>query len=303
MTFLVQLPISSYPDQLPPGFDQGTDFSYPTAQAMMWLSQLTYEPDDKIDAVLKRWQLRLLGHLHSQRQSTSATQGFVCQGGGATIVAFAGTDPGVIKTVLTDVNTKPDSDGMHPGFRDALDAVWLQVNTAIGGRTPGPLFVTGHSLGAALAVLAAFRLQTKENVTANAVYTFGLPRVGGQAFVDQYEPILGAITYRIVNGDDPVPSVPPTEVLGFRHVGRSLFCPHAGTFNPTSKPASVLDNEPNLAKVETDYAGHVLGELLRGRWPLPAQPGLLGWLYQLLPGGVADHMQARYLRALGTPVR
>jgi len=217
-------------------------------------------------------------------------------------MAFAGTDPGMIKTILTDVNTKPDSDSMHPGFREALDAVWQQVETAIARRTPGPLYVTGHSLGAALAVLAAFRLQPKEATEVSAVYTYGLPRVGGQAFVGQYEPILGDKTFRLINGDDPVPSVPPTEILGFRHVGRSLSCPHAGTFNPISKPASALDNEPNFAKVEQEFAAHTLGELLRGRWQPPAQPGLLGWLYGLLPGGLADHMQARYLRALGTPV-
>jgi len=63
-----------------------------------------------------------------------------------------------------------------------------------------------------------------------------------------------------------------------------------------------LHDLPTFAKVESDYAGHILGELLTGRWTTPAQPGILGWLYELLPGGLADHMQARYLRALGTPV-
>jgi hypothetical protein len=165
----------------------------------------------------------------------------------------------------------------------------------------GRLFVTGHSLGAALSVLATFRLKGEANVTADAVYTFGLPRVGGTSFGDTYEPIFGPRTFRLVNGDDPVPSIPPS-FLGYLHVGRSLFCPHAGAFNPQSVPAAALDNMPTFATVETDYAGHILTDLLNGRWSIPAQPGLLGWLYDLLPGGLADHMQARYLRALGTPV-
>ena len=59
MSFLVQLPIESYPDQLP-AVGQAPAFSYPTAQALMWLAQLTYEPDEKVKTLLKQWQLQLL---------------------------------------------------------------------------------------------------------------------------------------------------------------------------------------------------------------------------------------------------
>ena len=66
MTIFVQLPISSYPAGLPLGFAQTTGFSYKTAQAMMWLAQLSYEHDDTIDTILAQWQLRVLAHLHSR---------------------------------------------------------------------------------------------------------------------------------------------------------------------------------------------------------------------------------------------
>ncbi len=305
MTIFVQLPISSYPAGLPLGFAQTTGFSYKTAQAMMWLAQLSYEHDDTIDTILAQWQLRVLAHLHSPTQgalSDTATQGFVCQADGATIIVFAGTDPGVVKTVLTDGETVPDADGMHPGFVRALDAVWERLRNALPAQDRGRLFVAGHSLGAALAVLAAFRLHELANIEADQAYTFGLPRVGGQSFCDNYEPALGARTFRLVNGDDPVPAVPPS-LLKFRHVGRSLLCPHGGTFEPTARPAVSVDDEPDFAEVETKFAGHALAGLLSGRWDMPAQPGILGWLYDLLPGGLADHMPARYLRALHTPVR
>jgi triacylglycerol lipase len=305
MTIFVRLPEGSYPDRLPLGFAQATGFSYEAAQAMMWLAQLSYERDETIDNILARWQLRVLAHLHSPTQgalSDTATQGFVCQADDATIIVFAGTDPGVVKTVLTDGETIPGADGMHPGFVRALDAVWEQLRNAVSTRNPGRLFVAGHSLGAALAVLAAFRLHELANIEADQVYTFGLPRVGGETFRDHYEPALGARTFRLVNGDDPVPAVPPS-LLRFCHVGRSLLCPHGGTFEPSASPAVSVDDVPNFAEVETKFAGHVLEGLLSGRWETPAQPGILGWLYDLLPGGLADHMPARYLRALHTPVR
>jgi triacylglycerol lipase len=305
MTFLVQLPLDSYPDELPSDFGRDESFSFPAAQALMWLAQLSYEQDTTIDTILARWGLQKLVHLHSPTEgpgSNTATQGFVCRRNGTTIVAFAGTDPGIIKTVLTDVQTVPDDRGMHPGFRRALDAVWTQVRTAALLPDRGRLFVTGHSLGAALAVLAAFRLQREANISANAVYGFGLPRVGGTEFGTQYEPILGVRTFRLVNGDDPVPSLPPLS-LGFHHVGRRLFCPHEGQFDPRSAPAATQDDQPTFAKIETNFALAIVRDLLTGRWPIPAQPGLLGRFYALLPGGVADHLPARYLRALGTPVR
>jgi triacylglycerol lipase len=305
MSFFVQLPVSSYPEALPFDFGQGFPFSYAAAQSMMWLSQLSYESSAKIDGILTQWQLQLLAHLHSPNEGPlwgTATQGFVCRRDGATIVAFAGTDAGKIKTVLTDFETVPDDDsGLHPGFRDALAAVWTQLQAAVPSLDGGRLFVAGHSLGGALAVLAAFRLQDEANITADAVYTFGLPRVGGTKFGTGYELALGARTFRLVDGYDPVPAVPPT-LLGFRHVGRRLSCAHDRTFDPISVPESSVDDQPSLEQAETDYFGNTLADLLSGRVPAPAQPGPLGVLYTQLPVGLADHMQARYLRALGTPV-
>ena len=248
--------------------------------------------------------LTLLAHLHSPPGGSifaSATQGFVCRSAEATIVAFAGTDPGVLQTVLTDFKTQHGVGTIHAGFAEALQAVWNQLAPQL--QAPGPvrLLVTGHSLGAALAVLTAFRAHNELRKDANFVYTFGLPRVGGGAFVAGYEPVYGASTFRFVNGDDPVPAVPPPE-LGYQHVGRAFTCPHAGAFDPAAIPPAARNNDPILARVETDFAGHTIDGLLRRRWTAPAQPGILGWLYILLPGGLADHMQARYLKALATPV-
>ena len=236
--------------------------------------------------------------------SDTATQGVVCQRGPATIVVFAGTDPGVLKTVLTEAEAPPDGDGMHPGFLHALEAMWEQVLAALRGRAAGSLFVTGHSLGAALAALAAFRLQKEADIEADAVYTFGLPRVGGEAFGKLYEPKFGARTFRLVNGDDPVPSMPPS-LAGYRHVGRRMSCPHGGTFGPGQIPVAAVDDQPTFASVETDYAGHVLGELLARRWPIPAQPRSWAGSTNCCPAelpiickrGFSGHLAHRLVRA------
>ena len=81
-----------------------------------------------------------------------------------------------------------------------------------------------------------------------------------------------------------------------------MSCPHGGAFAPTSKPDAVQDNEPSFLEQEASNASDTLVNLLKGILPVPAQPGLLGVSVEFLPGGIADHLQARYLRALGTPV-
>ncbi len=305
MTFLVRLPLESYPARLPLGFDTSGVYSYATAQAMMWLSQLAYEPADKIDVILQQWHLTPLAHLHrpsGKSPITPATQGFVCRSADATIVAFAGTDPGVLATVLTDFNTLPGADSIHKGFAEALQSVWGELAPLL-QAPPGParLLVTGHSLGAALTVLTAFRAHNELGKDANFVYTFGLPRVGGDQFVAGYEPVYGASTFRFVDGDDPVPAVPPID-LGYQHIGRAFTCPHAGAFDPAATPPVERNNDPIIARAETNFAANTIKELLDGSLPVPAQSGILGDLFAVLPGGLADHMQARYLKALGTPV-
>jgi predicted lipase len=64
------------------------------------------------------------------------------------------------------------------------------------------LFITGHSLGAALATLCAARLQYDELPQraqippVHAVYTYGSPRAGDMAFKDKYIQELDKITFR-----------------------------------------------------------------------------------------------------------
>lgn len=96
---------------------------------------------------------------------------------------------------------------VHEGFREALDSVWSKIDDSLSGLDC-PLFFTGHSLGAALATLAAARRQP------SALYTFGSPKVGNQAFVDS---LAATRIYRVVDDEDIVATLPPG--LGYVHAG------------------------------------------------------------------------------------
>lgn len=101
--------------------------------------------------------------------------------------------------------------GVHLGFQRALDSVWDEVEGEL-ARLTCPVFYTGHSLGGALATLAASRRAPR------ATYTFGSPRVGNRAFARS---MADARIYRVVDAIDLVASVPPG-LLGFRHVGQAI---------------------------------------------------------------------------------
>jgi Lipase (class 3) len=86
---------------------------------------------------------------------------------------------------------------------------------------PRPLYITGHSLGGALAMLFAYRW-SNPTIPIAGIYTFGQPRVGDAKFRRRYDVLLGARTFRVVNEEDIVPRVPGL-LLGYRHAGQEVF--------------------------------------------------------------------------------
>ncbi len=117
---------------------------------------------------------------------------------------------------LSNLNTLPadwpEGGLVHRGFMEALDKVWGDVDDCL-STMDCPMFYTGHSLGAALATLAASR-STRPPF---AVYTFGSPRVGNSDFVAT---LRNVAVYRVVNNRDVLPSVPPSQApLYFCHAG------------------------------------------------------------------------------------
>jgi predicted lipase len=108
---------------------------------------------------------------------------------------------------MTDADCRLTLNDTHEGFQAALDAAWPLVETKLTALIQArrrPIFFTGHSLGAALAVLAAEKAKDGHLVPA-AVYTFGMPRAGGRHFKSRYDRALGDCTYRLVYGGDTVP--------------------------------------------------------------------------------------------------
>ena len=110
----------------------------------------------------------------------------------------------------------------HLGFHEALETVWCRISERIASFT-GRVFIAGHSLGAALATLAAARLSDDHQRKIAGIYTFGSPRVGDAGLTAE---LRGIPVFRIVNGDDLVTEVPPAFSLPlfpvYQHIGERI---------------------------------------------------------------------------------
>ena len=139
------------------------------------------------------------------------------------VLAFRGTAH--LRNWLTDLDCQfvPSSYGrVHAGFAAALSAVFAQLAELIfdAHYAGKKIWLTGHSLGGALALLAARQLIKP----MAGCYTFGQPRVGDADFCQSYDALLKSRTHRVVHDADIVPRVP--WLLGsYRHAGHEAFYP------------------------------------------------------------------------------
>ena len=180
----------------------------------------------------------------------TGTQGVVFENEHYRLLAFRGTEPTQVRDIKTDLDRKlipipdelraqnqsDDVSQVHQGFARALEEVWLDLIRYLDDSQALPLVITGHSLGGALATLAAHALSERtvsperKPIEIVSVVTFGQPRVGDGGFARHYDRRLGPLHWRVVNNRDIVPRLPPRE-MGFRHVGRLLY------FDAEGKPS------------------------------------------------------------------
>lgn len=134
--------------------------------------------------------------------------------------AFRGTEPSKLNDVMADLNVIKGAakagGKVHSGFQQEVNDLWMDILAEIEHndqlKVRKDVYMTGHSLGAAMATIAATRYQPIE------LFTFGSPRVGGSKFIRNIKcPHL-----RFMNNNDIVCRIPPAW-LGFRHHGDMIY--------------------------------------------------------------------------------
>jgi len=212
-----------------------------------------------------------------------STQCFVASNEKFALVVFRGSEiwkkkgkfdlSKVLADLMTDVDIRlvkwAEGGKVHRGFKNALDEVWddLFIHIEKLHRKGLKIWFGGHSLGAALATLAADRCPY-----AAGVYTIGSPRVGDSDFRDQFH----VQAYRIVNNSDIVTKVPPKGF--YRHVAEIRFIDDHGRVHDRVAGAK----KENIAIKHEPRDNYESDEQFRG--------GLQG----LVPDAFRDHVPLLY---------
>ena len=181
------------------------------------LSHLSYFQPQFIKTQLAQWNYSSFSWIEGTKTDT---QVFVAKKDNYQIVCFRGTESftdALVDVWFKKVSADEGKGKVHAGFQSALDEIWTQLEKTLNKQTP--IYVSGHSLGGALAQLTANRL-TSNNYRVYGVYTFGSPRVGNLTFKKSYDVRLKDNTFLHINNRDVVATVPP-EILGFMNLGGS----------------------------------------------------------------------------------
>jgi hypothetical protein len=208
-------------------------------------------------------------------------QAYVAWGSSFLIVAFRGTESDQWDDIFDDLKFRQEAWGggaklVHRGFKDALERVWPGMEPLVEhlGETRSVWF-SGHSLGGALAVLAADRYPKTAGVC-----TIGSPRVGNRAFGAAFDTRFNGRALRYVAATDIVTHVPPETFFNFSYQ-------HVGALRQISEIGAVTRQPPPLEHFVDDLIGEP-------RHMLEVVDGLQGGTLVHAPKFLLDHMVRGY---------
>ncbi len=190
--------------------------------------------------------------LEARLVSVGNTQAYIATNDAHIVVAFRGTEAptsieGLKDWLLTDaVNLLILPEGelgtdfvaagvgakFHQGFMRALADIWDQVAEAVDAerkKNDRPVWVTGHSLGGSLALLAGWRFKRKF-MPVHQIYTFGAPMIGNAVAAQAFDRELGGRIFRYINGSDPIPKLPTVSLIAnqYGHCQQEMLLGAAG---------------------------------------------------------------------------
>lgn len=237
---------------------QNFNFDINNAYSLAKVSQLVYRSfeDDETTRTNVIDQIKSWGftnfYLFDYRSLGEDSQALILSDADKIILAFRGTEPKEVQDLLTDLKLTQIErlkGKVHRGFYGAFTVLWsskirIWNSEQEIAKKPGikdvleelltekkrPIFITGHSLGGAMAVLGAASCAIELTETYQPdliVYTYGQPRVGNDNFNKTLVDHLKGM-FRIVNNNDIVPRVPidfkaKAPALDYAHTGKLIY--------------------------------------------------------------------------------
>jgi triacylglycerol lipase len=165
-------------------------------------------------------------------------------------VVVRGTDN--FENVKSNLDVVKDQDeyagvAIHSGFSECAEVAYQFALPLL--HKDYETRLTGHSLGGAVASILAMRLSRLEFRLGPCV-TFGQPKVTDEDGVNQFRDLP---LYRFINGNDPVPALPPPIVGEFRHFGNEVHMLDDGTYENKSKYQSEVSENGSIIEKLFDF--------------------------------------------------
>ncbi len=244
-----------------------------------WLAEAAWLSYSHSDAAIKSVYKSATG-LDAELIAVDGTEFTVATNGAFAIVAFRGTQPDDWKDVLSDGAWIPkqwDIGHVHQGFAKAFEAAWPALQDRLQQLPSGcAVWFTGHSLGAALATLAAWR------ASGAGICTFGSPLVGNQVFAGTFNARFSERSLRYVNDFDIVTRVPPEGFAfpfgRFTHVDTLRWIDRSGTTTAGPVPNAFFSDV--IGATNATFMLHVVQHLA---------------IFPSLPDTLRDHTPLHYV--------
>jgi triacylglycerol lipase len=114
----------------------------------------------------------------------------------------------------------------HMGFISAISAVWDEVQARVNDeveKDDRPVWVTGHSLGGAMALLGGWLLN-RNGISVHQIYTYGAPMVGNDVVAKAIDQEFASKVFRYINTEDPIPKLPTLSLIAnqYMHCQREI---------------------------------------------------------------------------------
>lgn len=121
------------------------------------------------------------------------------------VVVFRGTNEIKDWYFNTDIRLHPSEHGnFHRGFWDAYAEVRKSIVDKIKQSKPKYVWITGHSLGGAMAMCCAYDLEANEGIRISGLVTFGQPKLADIGVAKYFSSGLSSRYLAFINDRDPI---------------------------------------------------------------------------------------------------
>lgn len=198
---------ASHLDRLRADWDASGDPRWPVAETLVTLCQIAYD-----GPVFATEGCSKLGLKQCFTITDGSMVGYVVAQDDAVVIVFRGTDMhewsdwGVNKSIRS---ARTEHGDIHSGFDQAYEKLAPQVEKLLSQLRPKHLWVTGHSLGGALATVCAYRIESQGDHEVKGLITFGQPMIARLDLAEHLDSVFKDRYAWVVNGSDMIPKTPP----------------------------------------------------------------------------------------------